>query len=159
MAGGRPPVYGEEKRAAICERIANGESLTAICKDDGFPAKNVVLDWLFNEPEFATQYARAREAQAEHYLDEIIQIADDSVLDTEINPESGNEVTNHDVIQRAKLRVDTRKWAMSKLAPKKYGDRTALDVSGDLNISNMSDDELNAKLADILAKTGVAGPA
>lgn len=157
MAGGRPPVYGEETRATICERIANGESLTAICKDDGFPAKNEVLKWLFNEPEFATQYAHAREAQAEHYLDEIIQIADDSVLDTEINPESGNEVTNHDVIQRAKLRVDTRKWAMSKLAPKKYGDRTALDVSGDLNISNMSDDELNAKLADILAKTGTAG--
>jgi hypothetical protein len=123
------------------------------------PAKVTVFKWIRTDADFANQYAYAREAQAEHYLDEIIQIADDSVLDTEINPESGNEVTNHDVIQRAKLRVDTRKWAMSKLAPKKYGDRTALDVSGDLNISNMSDDELNAKLADILAKTGAAGPA
>lgn len=123
MAGGRPAKYGAETRIEICKRIANGESLTAICKDEHMPYKDQVLDWLFDEPEFSTQYARAREAQAEHYLDEIIQIADDSVLDTEINPESGNEVTNHDVIQRAKLRVDTRKWAMSKLAPKKYGDR------------------------------------
>ncbi len=87
------------------------------------PAKVTVFKWIRTDADFANQYAHAREAQAEHYLDEIIQIADDSALDTEINPESGNEVTNHDVIQRAKLRVDTRKWAMSKLAPKKYGDR------------------------------------
>ena len=87
------------------------------------PYKDQVLDWLFDEPEFSTQYARAREAQAEHYLDEIISISDDSMLDTEIDPVTGNERTNHEVVARAKLRVDTRKWAMSKLAPKKYGDR------------------------------------
>ena len=57
-----------------------------------------------------------------------------------------------------RVKIDALKWVAARRAPKKYGDRTALDVSGDLNISNMSDDELNAKLADILAKTGVAGP-
>ena len=149
--------HTQETRDIICDRLSGGESLTSICKDDGMPAKVTVFKWIRNDAEFANQYARAREAQAEHYLDEIIQISDDSVLDTDIDPESGNERTNHDVIQRAKLRVDSRKWAMSKLAPKKYGDRTALDVSGDLNISNMSDDELNAKLSELITKTGVAG--
>jgi hypothetical protein len=122
MAGGRPAKYGAETRAEICKRIASGESLTAICKDEHMPAKHHVLDWLFDEPEFSTQYARAREAQAEHYLDEIIEISDDSMLDTEMG-EDGIERTNHEVVARARLRVDTRKWAMSKLAPKKYGDR------------------------------------
>ena len=81
-----PAKYGAETRADICKRIASGESLTAICKDEHMPYKDQVLDWLFDEPEFSTQYARAREAQAEHYLDEIITISDDSMLDTEIDP-------------------------------------------------------------------------
>ena len=115
--------HTQETRDIICDRLSGGESLTSICKDDGMPAKVTVFKWIRNDAEFANQYARAREAQAEHYLDEIIQISDNSVLDTDIDPESGNERTNHDVIQRAKLRVDTRKWAMSRLAPKKYGDR------------------------------------
>ena len=115
--------HTQETRDIICDRLSGGESLTSICKDDGMPAKVTVFKWIRNDAEFANQYARAREAQAEHYLDEIIQISDYSVLDTGIDPESGNERTNHDVIQRAKLRVDTRKWAMSRLAPKKYGDR------------------------------------
>ena len=94
MAGGRPAKYGIETRTEICKRIASGESLTAICKDEHMPYKDQVLDWLFDEPEFSTQYARAREAQAEHYLDEIISISDDSMLDTEIDPATGNERTN-----------------------------------------------------------------
>lgn len=122
--------YPSETRAIICERISGGESLTAICKEDGMPAKVTVFKWICNDEDFANQYARAREAQAEHYLDEIISISDDSVLDVEIDPETGHERTNHEVVARARLRVDTRKWAMSKLAPKKYGDRTALDLGG-----------------------------
>lgn len=119
---GRHAVYGQDTRDEICRRISIGESLISICKSEGMPDKSTVLDWLFKEPDFVAQYARAREAQAEHYLDEIIEISDDSMHDTEIG-EDGIERTNHEVVARARLRVDTRKWAMSKLAPKKYGDR------------------------------------
>ncbi len=119
---GRHAVYGQDTRDEICRRISIGESLISICKSEGMPDKSAVLGWLFKEPDFVAQYARAREAQAEHYLDEIIEISDDSVLDTEMG-EDGIERTNHEVVARARLRVDTRKWAMSKLAPKKYGDR------------------------------------
>jgi len=125
----RPPLYGQETRDEICRRIALGESLISICKSEGMPDKSTVLYWLFNEPEFSSQYARAREAQAEHYLDEIIAISDDSVLDTEMG-EDGVERTNHEVVARARLRVDTRKWAMSKLAPKKYGDKVQNEHTG-----------------------------
>ena len=147
---GRPPVYGQDTRDEICKRISQGESLISICKCEGMPDKTTVMDWLFKEPDFANQYARAREAQAEHYLDEIIAISDDSVLDTEMG-EDGVERTNHEVVARARLRVDTRKWAMSKLAPKKYGDKVQNEHTGPnggpikvVSARDMTDDELAA---------------
>lgn len=122
--------YPLEVRDEICRRISEGESLRAICSCEGMPSKTIVLRWLANDPDFVIQYTRARELQAEHYLDEIIEISDDSVLDTEIDDQTGAPRTNHDVIARARLRVDTRKWAMSKMAPKKYGDKIQNEHTG-----------------------------
>lgn len=119
--------YSEEVVSIICDRLAEGESLRAICSSEGMPSTTSVKRWLREKEDFRAQYAQARESQAEHYLDEIIEIADDSSQDTEYG-ESGPKA-NNEWINRSKLRVDTRKWAMSKLAPKKYGDK--LDVTSD----------------------------
>lgn len=61
-------------------------------------------------------------------FEEILTIADSQEGDVIIV--DGREVTNHDVIARAKLRVDARRWMIGKMAPKRYGDRAALEVSG-----------------------------
>ena len=106
----------------ICLRIANGESLRQIVTDPDMPASSTVFKWLSEQKSFSEQYARAREAQMEVMAQEIIDIADDGRNDT-YTDEDGNEHTNQDVINRSRLRVDTRKWLMSKLAPKKYGDK------------------------------------
>jgi hypothetical protein len=113
----------------ICERIAKGESLRKICLDDNMPAHSTILKWLRDIDGFSSQYARAREDQAEFYLDEIIAISDESSQDKIAN-EDGTERTDSEAIQRSKLRVDTRKWAMAKLAPKKYGDKITQEVTG-----------------------------
>ena len=130
-------MYSPEERvriqAEVCKRIALGESVRKICSDEHIPDQTTIYDWLSEDGNFSQQYARAREKQADFYLDQIIEISDDSTLDTDINPESGNEITNHEVIQRSKLRVDTRKWVMAKLAPKKYGDKVETTVKGDPN--------------------------
>ncbi len=86
------------------------------------PCQATVFNWLSREKSFLEQYMRAREAQMEVMAQEIIDIADDGRNDT-YTDEDGNEHTNQDVINRSRLRVDTRKWLMSKLAPKKYGDK------------------------------------
>jgi len=86
------------------------------------PARQTVLDWLHAEPEFAAQYARAREAQADLMGEEILDIADDSRNDSFVD-EDGQTHVNFDHIQRSRLRVDARKWLMGKMAPKKYGDK------------------------------------
>lgn len=121
---GRPSEFSQETADEICHRIAKGESLRSICADEEsgwLPAQSTVYEWLKAHAEFAEQYARAREAQADHYVDEIINIADQPNVRTDVE---GNVVTSDP--QRDRLRVDARKWVASKLAPKKYGDKVAL---------------------------------
>jgi hypothetical protein len=86
------------------------------------PDKATVFRWLAARQEFRDQYARAREAQADYWAEEIVEIADDGSSDT-YTDDNGNVRTDQEVIGRSRLRVDTRKWLMSKLAPKKYGDK------------------------------------
>lgn len=153
---GRPTVYSDELAATICTRLAEGESLRKICADDTMPSKATVMCWLF-EPiedgdsklEFRTQYDRARQAQAELMADEIVDIADDTSGDVTTH-EDGGETVNHDHIARSRLRVDSRKWKVSKLLPKVYGDRLQhtgegggpIRVAPDL--SKLSKEELDA---------------
>lgn len=121
---GRPDSYTEVVALAICERIANGESVRTICKDEHMPCAATVFKWLADESKatFTEQYTRARDAQADYYAEQIIQIADDGANDTYVD-DDGKTRTDQDVIARSRLRVDARKWYASKLAPKKYGDK------------------------------------
>ncbi len=117
--GGRPSDFTQDAADTICERLALGESLRAICSEDGMPRMPAVMRWLDKNEGFRNQYARAREIQAEYFFDEAIEIADETDADEAVK------------VSRAKLRVDTRKWAASKLAPKKYGDKTETTLKGD----------------------------
>lgn len=98
------------------------------------PSQVTFFKWLAHDAELAKQYARAREAQADAMLEEILEIADDGTNDTIVD-EDGHERTNQDVIARSRLRVDARKWAMSKMAPKKYGEKIDHSITGELDIS------------------------
>jgi hypothetical protein len=135
---GRPSDFTQKTADAICTRLAAGESLRAICLSDGMPDKSTVFRWLaINEP-FRDQYARAREAQADFYAEEIIEISDDGTNDwmerrSEAEKGAGIEsgwVLNGEHVQRSRLRVDARKWFASKVAPKKYGDKIEATLQG-----------------------------
>ena len=112
----------------ICEKIADGQSLREICRAEGMPDKATVLRWMTAHEGFRDQYARAREAQADHFAEEILEISDDGSNDWMTRKQGDEEVAvaNHEHISRSKLRVDARKWLMSKMAPKKYGDKVEL---------------------------------
>lgn len=129
---GRPTDYNETVATIICERIADGESLRAICRDPSLPDRSTVFRWLANEENegFRDQYARAREAQADALFEDILEIADDKSQDVKIVGEDEREVCNTEFVQRARLRVDARKWMAGRLAPKKYGDRVTAEVTG-----------------------------
>ncbi len=148
---GRPSLHTEALAAKICRRLAEGESLRAICADKAMPAISTVMGWLFdgNHNGFSEQYARAREAQAEVRADEIVDIADDDTNDFTADKD-GKLVANNEHIQRSRLRVDARKWIAAKLLPKRYGDK--LQHTGDgggpirvrPDLSKLTDEELNA---------------
>lgn len=129
MSGGRPSDYTPEKGDEICARLAHGESLNSICKEDDQPAMPTVYRWLRQNEEFRNNYACAREDQADTLAEEIIEIADDSGADTIVDEETGQIKADGEWINRARLRVDARKWVASKLKPKKYGDTTKAEVA------------------------------
>ena len=125
---GRPTDYSLELAELICERVAGGEGLVKICKCDDMPARSTVMRWIFKYKEFSDRYTLAREHQADFLFEEILDISDgdegDHLLDANGNP-TGR--ANHENINRSRLRVDTRKWVIARLAPKKYGDKVDFD--------------------------------
>lgn len=141
---GRKSEYTPEIGAMICERIALGESVRTICADPDTPAMSTVFKWLNVHKDFVEQYARAKEEQADAIFDEILDIADNSTNDymTRKNADGTDyEAVNQENIQRARLRIDARKWMAGKLRPKKYGEKIDHNVSGALTVSviNFSD--------------------
>lgn len=130
MSGVRPSEFTQDVADLICERIADGESLRSICSDDELPSKSTVCKWLGKQPDFADQYARAREAQADTLVDEMLDIADDARNDwMERRDDEGGNLgwkENGEAMRRSQLRIDARKWIAGKMRPKKYGDKTIL---------------------------------
>ena len=106
----------------VCKRIAKGQSLRKACKGTETPSKSTVLQWLVDDKTgtLSDQYARARETQADHYFDQVIEIADKA--------------------KDARLQVDARKWVAGKLRPKKYSDKIDLNLTGSMTVNIASDD-------------------
>lgn len=138
----RPTDYCQQVADDICQRLAEGESLRAICRDDEMPALSSVFRWLTLHKEFSDQYARAREEQAEALADEIVGIADEECTTVRADKHGSSEEGDVEVVfdatavARNRLRVEARKWVASKLKPKKYGDKTQLEHSGGLNVTH-----------------------
>jgi hypothetical protein len=123
----------------ICEQIAEGRSLRAICQDEGMPNKATVFRALAADAEFRDQYARARETQADTLFDEIADIADEEctmVRRSKHQPSSDEPdgevevVFDATAVARNRLRVDARKWMAGKLRPKVYGDKIEQTLQG-----------------------------
>jgi len=112
----------DEQFALVCDRMANGETLTAICKEVGTPSRATFLRWVKNDDDRRKQYQLARQAQADFYFDQIKDLAFDSSNDTMVN-ERGTAVCNHEWVARSRVKVDALKWIASKLDPSKFGDR------------------------------------
>ena len=114
---GRPTKYTIELGNEIARRISKGESVKKICKADDMPSAATIFNWLLDEDkkEFLDQYEKAMNNKAEMMFDELLEIADKKGKD----------------VMRARLRIDTRKWYLSKVLPKKFGEKLDLTSGGD----------------------------
>lgn len=149
-AHGRPLRYTAEIAVQICERLAEGATLRAICRDEGMPGETTVRRWaLTDEQGFSAQYTRAREIGYHGMFDDIIEISDtpQSGVKT-VRKATGVETTTGDMIEHRRLRVDSRKWALARALPKIYGDKLQVDATYHNDLSEISDAEIAQELLD-----------
>jgi len=143
-------VFDQKVADIICIGLSEGMSLRKMLKADTqgvLPAQSTVYEWLLRHPEFAEQYARAREEQADTNADEILAIADE--MPPEYTDEKGRTSLDMTYIQWQKNRIEARKWTAMKLKPKKYGDKLGLHgVDGAAPIATM--DATASKFEEII---------
>jgi len=117
---------GSEDRVIISQLVLdgmrNGLSALKACQAAGVN-QSTFNDWLNDDAKLAAEYARAREELIERMAQEVLDLSDS---DVGMLPDGKKDWA---AVQKHKLQVDTRKWLLSKLAPKKYGDR--LELAGD----------------------------
>jgi transposase-like protein len=124
----RPPKLRTPENAdRICELLAEGHTLRQIARQLGCEAPAITC-WVREDQDkggavIALRYAHAREQGCERMADELIEICD---ADCTVDGKPDNAL-----VQQARLRVDTRKWMLSKMLPKKYGDRVTQEIVGE----------------------------
>lgn len=121
---GRPSKKTKKLINEIISRIANGEALIAICRDSVMPSTETFFKWMRDDEDLLDMYARAKEATAYIYAEQIIEIADTA--------------KNRVEVEKARIQVDARKWLAAKLLPKKYGDKLNLEHSGEIEIKKVT---------------------
>jgi hypothetical protein len=130
--------YSREIADTICTRMSEGESLRSVCRDPGMPSEGTVRGWAVRDvDDFGNRYRAARQLLLEYWSDEIVAIADDGELDP----------------RDRHIRTAVRQWLMSKLAPRRYGDK--VQIAGDpesplqimhreISVEDLSDEALDA---------------
>jgi hypothetical protein len=179
----RPSIrqYDHDKVTAhICTELQKGRSLENICtKDEGMPTVAGFLKWIETDPAVSKDYAHARQIGYLKLADEIIALSDKThewVTIQELDPdghpmfdEAGEpKLTktlmplNNDVIAHKRVQIDTRKWMLSKMLPKIYGDKLTQEHTGAdggpitmaaVDLKKLSDEELE-NMTRLLAKAG-----
>jgi len=135
---GRPSSFTQEIADRICERIAGGEPLRQICRDDEMPPWQTVYGWLDAHPDFSERFARARILGFDAIAEDTIEIADtpaDAVIITE-KADGSVETKRGDNVEHRKLRIHTRLQLLAKWDPKRYGERFGVEHSGQIELAS-----------------------
>lgn len=111
----------EQLAQEVLAQMHEGASLRTSCRLAGVPA-STFLTWVSKDSSLAEQYAHAREILIEHMAEDLLQISDEPVQPNAMGS------TDSGAVAKQRLQVDTRKWLLSKLAPKKYGDKVEHDL-------------------------------
>lgn len=117
-----------EKFDLILKDLMEGKSVRKSLMGYKMPSSETFFKWLNEDEEKAKQYVRAKEIGQDALADEIIDIADDN--SDEFIDEFGNKRVDAASVQKKRLRVDARKWQLSKQNPKKYGDKVDHTTNG-----------------------------
>lgn len=150
---GRRSEYDRVTADLICQLIADGMTITDVCKKPGMPSKPTLTRWRTRIPAFDAAVVRARQLGMESWADRLVEIADDDTFDT-----LADGKPNHANVQRARLQIDTRWRLMQAVASQVYGDRVEVQHSGNVaHTVSMDDRERMRRLATFLLEDQAAG--
>jgi len=130
----------EEVFTKICEQIETGRSLRSVLKEDeNMPSSSTFFIWLKEDKEKSKRYELATDLRTDILFDEIIDIAYNTEEGTTTKEtERGVEITTGDMLGHRRLKIDALKWSLSKLNPKKYGDKIQTEHSGEVTTNIIS---------------------
>lgn len=151
-------MFNQETADKILKGLSQGMSLRAVCREPGMPCPATVLNWCEDSPSFGEQYAKARERAYQMLADEIVEISDERETTVKHPQDEEAEIEvvfDSTAVARNRLRVDTRKWMLSKMLPKIYGDKLTTEVTGSLKHDHIVG--LSAETAELL-RSLKAGP-
>jgi hypothetical protein len=134
----RPTVFTAEFGEKICERIAEGEMLTIMCKDREHPSYHTVYKWIDTNAAFAKSYKLAKELQAHAFAEKAVQTA------MAATPDSANA---------ARVKFDAQRWYAAKLLPVTYSDKTQVDHTGKITLEALVAGSMIAATTATDAKT------
>lgn len=119
----KPVRYSHALADRVIERLKRGGTLKACCRDEGMPDPATILDWVVKDYYgFSDRYRAAREIGYMLLAEEIIDIADTQEIGEETTEgKDGLTVKRGDMVRHRQLRIDARKWIVSKVLPKVYG--------------------------------------
>ena len=141
---GRPTTYTKERGDQICELISEGRTTLAVSRMLGMK-RHTIIKWARKYPDFGAMYAQARQHLYEHWADEILDDAENETRDNvsrrviktgysqklgDYNETIEQITSDNTAVQRDRLKVDSKKWLLSKLLPKEYGDKIETQLTG-----------------------------
>ena len=139
---GRPSKYTPELAAEICRRIADGETLSAICSDDGMPPASTVRQWALDDTQgFAALSARAYTLGFETLAERCLEIANTPLegVETTTKPNGDVEEKRGDMLGHRKLQIDTAMRLLGKWSPKRYGEKIQQEHSGEIGVRSLAE--------------------
>ncbi len=113
----------------VCDRLVEGEPLSLICADRTMPSTRQIMRYLRDNEKAREMYYAARELQMEMLAEEILTIANDDTHDHSID-DRGRRISHNEVVQRARVKIDTLKFVMQKMSPKRFGDKNVTEIQG-----------------------------
>jgi len=131
---GRPSIYTDELVSQFLEYVESGLSVKQACKKENMPTESTIYEWRNDvTKDFSDKYTHAVEKRTQFLAEDMVNISDE-LSDTSTKEE----------VAVARLRIDARDKYLARMMPKKIEQKT--ELSGSVNLSNLSDEELDAKL-------------
>lgn len=159
------PPYTKGLAEEICQRIANGASYATILRDPhfDFPDWATLTRWREKHEDFGKAYLRAKAMQLEYWAEQVVDVADHTEVGIRTKTEKwGESVTTEDMLEHRKLKVDSRKWMLAKLARAVYGERLAHTGADDgpIGLKLETKDDLIASIIGLVKpkKDGIEKP-